>query len=91
MVLDNINAAKIAAHFGNKWQVVEYCGCWGKTSISFAMYQDRSENAGFELIIKRPEGDYLSAVEVVKVKPIYTTQKDSDRQWRRYRLPFLIP
>lgn len=90
MILDSINAEMIAAKFGNKWAEVQYCGCWGSNSISFAMYQDKTERAGFELIIERPKGDYLTEVKVIKVKRISVTEYGGGKLLRKYKLPLLI-
>lgn len=90
MVLDNRNAETIAAHFKNKWPIVEYFGCWNSDTITFVMWQDCSEKAGFQLTIKRPKGDYLEEVKVTNVKPIYVTTGSGGRIVSKTRLPFLI-
>jgi ornithine carbamoyltransferase len=87
MILDNKNAATIAEHFKNKFQVVSYAGCWDSKSITFALYQDESESAGFELTIKKPAGDYLEKVEVLKVRRLQTY--GYNLKARRYERSFL--
>jgi len=90
MVLDNINAGKIAAHFGNKWNVVEYVGCWNNKTISFCIWQDQSYAAGFELTIEKPQGDYLETVKVKEVKRIKVSEYAAGKCLRRYTLPLFI-
>lgn len=90
MILDNRNAQTIAAHFKNKWPVVEYCGCWNSHTITFVLWQDPTEKAGFSLTIERPKGDYLEAVKVIHVKPIYVSTGAGGRITDIVRLPFLI-
>jgi hypothetical protein len=86
MLLSNENAATIAAYFKNKFQVVSYVGCWSSKSITFALYQDNTKCAGIELTIKRPEGDLLEKVEVVKVKRLssYSYDERQQRYTRKY-------
>ena len=87
MILNDVYYSKIAQHFGNKFPCIQYVGCWGANSITFALYQDERKTAGFELIIERPKGDELEIVNVINVKRLNTYYKHNNGVYAHEMLP----
>jgi hypothetical protein len=86
MILNSLNAASIAAKFGNKFPIVVYCGCWTSDTITFAMYQDERQTAGFELTLIRSH-DNAKEYKVKSVNRLSTYYRFSDGVYRREVLP----
>lgn len=92
MVLNNHeNYRKIAEYFNYKFTVVAYVGVWHTNTITFALWQDKSEQAGIELTIEAPKGDMLETVKVIRVRRIPRFAYNERRQiYERSMLPILI-
>lgn len=86
MILNSLNAASIAAKFGNKFPVVVYCGCWTSDTITFALYQDERQTAGFELTLQG-NSDNAKEYKVKSIKRLSTHYRFSDGVYRREMLP----
>lgn len=92
MYLDNENFEKIAAKFGNKWKCVEYCGCWSNATVTFVLWQDETESAGFEVTILKPCGNHLGRINVNSVKRLSKySYNEKSKRYETTILPILIP
>ncbi len=95
MYLDQTTAETIAARFKNKFQSVQYAGCWNNNTISFYLYQDAKERAGVHITISKEtdsEGHPPKDFKITQVQRIFVSTSNPHRNnpTIKEKLPILI-
>lgn len=82
MYLDQITSEIIAARFNNKFTCIEYAGCWNAQTVSFMLWQDKTERAGVHITISNEvdaTGHPPKGFKITNVQRIYTSTSNPQR------------
>lgn len=95
MNLDKTTAEIIAERFKNKFQSIQYAGCWNSKTVSFYLYQDATEKAGVHVTISNEvdtTGHPPKDFKITQVQRIYTSTSNPHRNnpTIREKLPIFI-